>query len=334
MAGIWRGTLGAAPLLSMLSLRRRAALGGRGCVRRPVWAETRRGMSFSPIFFACLAVSALASAAYGFYFLRRPPTLPRAAVKTLSILALAAAAYTTNLHPVLIAALVFSAIGDFLLALDKPATLILGILAFLLAQLTYAAIFFALWLLGQPLEPLWARYALLALFGASVLVFLLWLWREEKTPAGKPHAYVAMLGGLGLGFLPLALIPVILAISFGTVGNMPPLVWLVAAALVLVFGALVWLRRDIGPMKFGVMPYVVAITTMGSLTLFGSWAAWPAIAGAALFMISDGVIAAELFKLTPESPARRITAPVIWWAYYAAQILLGLGIILGWRTMA
>ena len=51
----------------------------------------------------------------------------------------------------------------------------------------------------------------------------------------------------------------------------------------------------------------------------------PVMAGALLFVISDVVLAAELFTLAPDAPVRRITAPVVWWTYVAAQLLITLG---------
>ncbi|MGE3249096.1 MAG: lysoplasmalogenase family protein [Hyphomonadaceae bacterium] len=291
-------------------------------------------MSFTHFFFAAAALSLAASAAYGFYFLTKPPTLARAFVKTLAIVALAGAVYALDVHPLLVIVLALSAIGDFFLALQKGWSLIAGIVAFLFAQLVYVAIFFALWLLGQPLEPLWARHAMLAALLIGVLVFLFWLWSEKARPQGKPPAWIAMLALIPLGLLPILSLPLIAAIPMGTIGNVEWTFWAGLGGAILVLGALVFLRRDVGAMKIGVMPYVMTLTAMAALTLFGSWASWPAMLGAALFVISDALIAAEFFKLAPESPHRRWTAPAIWWTYYAAQILLITGIILGWRSMA
>ncbi len=291
-------------------------------------------MTLTPFALACFALSALAAAGYGFYFLHRPAGLVRAVVKTAAVAALATGLALGGAHPMLVVALALSALGDFALAFNGLIALALGIFAFLLAQIIYVTIFFALWMLGQALDPLWPRLAALAVLAASVLGFLLWLWREPQTPRGRPHAYVAMIAGLAFGCLPVLSLPLIAAIPMGTIGNITPAFWMSAAAALIVLGIIVWMRRDIGPMKFAIMPYAVTITAMAALSLFGSWAAWPAMLGAALFVISDGVLAGELFKLAPDAPARRITSPIVWWTYYAAQCLLALGIILGARAMA
>jgi uncharacterized membrane protein YhhN len=51
--------------------------------------------------------------------------------------------------------------------------------------------------------------------------------------------------------------------------------------------------------------------------------------GAALFVISDLVLASELFRIPEGAPIRRITAPVVWWTYAGAQALIVTGLLLG-----
>ena len=95
------------------------------------------------------------------------------------------------------------------------------------------------------------------------------------------------------------------------------------AATVLVF--LLWLWPKLGQLAFGVVPYSLAIGAMAIASFMLPWANAPVMAGAISFVVSDGVISAELFKLAPDAPARRITAPVVWWTYVAAQLLITLG---------
>lgn len=95
------------------------------------------------------------------------------------------------------------------------------------------------------------------------------------------------------------------------------------AATVLVF--LLWLWPKLGPLAFGVVPYSLAIGAMAIASFNLPWANAPVMAGAVSFVISDGVLSAELFKLAPEAKARRITGPVVWWTYVAAQLLITLG---------
>jgi uncharacterized membrane protein YhhN len=52
------------------------------------------------------------------------------------------------------------------------------------------------------------------------------------------------------------------------------------------------------------------------------------IAGAALFMASDAVPAAEKFLMASLSPRRRPARLGVWVLYYAAQLLITLGFLL------
>jgi uncharacterized membrane protein YhhN len=55
--------------------------------------------------------------------------------------------------------------------------------------------------------------------------------------------------------------------------------------------------------------------------------------GALSFLVSDFVLSAELFRLPPDAPQRRIAAPVVWWTYAAAQLLIVAGIVLSVQVM-
>ncbi len=52
------------------------------------------------------------------------------------------------------------------------------------------------------------------------------------------------------------------------------------------------------------------------------------VAGASLFMISDGILAAERFVISAVSPHRRWMQVAVWTTYYAAQLLITLGFVL------
>ncbi len=66
---------------------------------------------------------------------------------------------------------------------------------------------------------------------------------------------------------------------------------------------------------------------MGVAAMWLPWVGWPAMLGVVLFLISDFVLAAELFRLPADAPVRRITAPVVWWTYVAAQTFIIWGVI-------
>jgi uncharacterized membrane protein YhhN len=91
---------------------------------------------------------------------------------------------------------------------------------------------------------------------------------------------------------------------------------------------LIWMGPKLGWLAFGVVPYAIAITAMAAMAMWMPWLGWPAMLGAMLFVLSDFVLAAELFRLAPDDPMRRITAPVVWWSYVGAQALIVTGILL------
>jgi uncharacterized membrane protein YhhN len=99
---------------------------------------------------------------------------------------------------------------------------------------------------------------------------------------------------------------------------------IVATAL----GFLIWMAPKLGWLALGVVPYAIAITAMASMAMWLPWIGWPAMLGAVLFLVSDFVLATELFRLPADAPARRWTAPVVWWSYAAAQVLIVTGILL------
>jgi uncharacterized membrane protein YhhN len=219
-------------------------------------------MILGPVFWALVALGAAAAAAYGFYFLRRPPTWVRTGVKTLAIGAPAAGFIFAGAPFPLVLALVASALGDFFLAFDKKRLLPFGILSFLIAQLTYLVIFAAIWFFSGDNSPLWPRYIAMGLVIATSIGFLIWI--------------------------------------------APKLGW----------------------MAFGVVPYAIAITGMAAMAMWLPWHGWPAMLGALLFVVSDFVLATELFLVRENDPVRRVTAAVVWWTYVAAQALIVLGTIL------
>lgn len=134
-----------------------------------------------------------------------------------------------------------------------------------------------------------------------------------------------------LSFLIAQLLYVVMftAIWFFSGDNSPLWPRYVAMALVIVtsIGFLIWMAPKLGWMALGVVPYAAAITAMGVAAMWLPWIGWPAIIGALSFIVSDFVLAAELFRLPAGSPARRWTAPVVWWTYAAAQVLIVWGLI-------
>lgn len=79
-----------------------------------------------------------------------------------------------------------------------------------------------------------------------------------------------------------------------------------------------------GELRWPVMVYSAAILVMG-LTAVWNGAGF-IVAGAASFMISDTILAAERFLLKPDSVYRQFAGPAVWVTYYAAQVLILLGV--------
>ena len=116
-------------------------------------------------------------------------------------------------------------------------------------------------------------------------------------------AYVALFWGVAGGASP------IFAIAFG----------------VYAVCMLRWLWPHLAEMKAPVCAYIAVIYAMGVVAAGAPVALWPVIAGAALFVISDSVLAAETFVF--KDAPRRWTAPVIWTTYYASQVLIAAAFI-------
>jgi uncharacterized membrane protein YhhN len=122
---------------------------------------------------------------------------------------------------------------------------------------------------------------------------------------------------------------VIFFFSWMFAGDISPL-WPRYLALALTVAAtiafLIWMAPRLGWVALGVVPYAIAITAMCAAAMWLPWFAWPAMIGAASFLVSDFVLAVELFRLPRDAPIRRITGPVVWWTYAAAQTLIIWGV--------
>jgi uncharacterized membrane protein YhhN len=212
-------------------------------------------------FWTLCGVGVAAAVSYGLLFLNRPESLGRAALKTVFMAALTGAFVSVGAPWVLVAALAAAAIGDFVLAFDNKAILPIGILAFLICQLSYLFIFWTHRAGGGGLDPMLPRYGAMALVGATAIGFL------------------------------------------------------------------IWIGPRLGPMAGAVIPYSIAICAMGCAAFLLPWRGWPAMVGVVSFLTSDFVLSAELFFLSPDAPARRITVPVVWWTYIAAQMGIVWGIV-------
>jgi len=227
-------------------------------------SSQRGGMmstDFGALFWALAGGGVVAAIGYGLFYLHRPESMARAIAKTLFMAGLTAAFASIGAPWVLLLALAAAAIGDFVLAFDNKAILPLGILAFLICQLSYLYLFWTHRADGADLDPTLVRYAAMALVLATAIGFL------------------------------------------------------------------IWMGPKLGPMAAAVIPYSIAICAMACAAFLLPWRGWPAMVGVVSFLTSDFVLSAELFRLPPDAPARRITVPVVWWTYVAAQVLIVWGLV-------
>ena len=139
---------------------------------------------------------------------------------------------------------------------------------------------------------------------------------------------------LGLGILSFLIMQLLYALMFFGLwmlsGDNSPL-WpryaMMAVLVIVTLGFLVWIGPKLKWLALGVVPYSLAIAAMACMAMWLPWAGWPAMLGVVSFVVSDGVLSAELFKLASDAPARRITAPIVWWSYAGAQALIVWGIV-------
>ncbi|MGE0596983.1 MAG: lysoplasmalogenase family protein [Hyphomonadaceae bacterium] len=210
-----------------------------------------------------------------------------------------------------------------------------------LAALAYGLVF-----LNRP--PNLARAAVKTLFMAAMAAAFV--------SANAPHIFITALitaafgdfllawpksrAALGAGILAFLVMQALYFLIFFGLwimsGENAPL-WPRYAAMALIaittFAFLIWLAPKLGWLALGVVPYAIAIAATTIMAMWLPWAGWAAMLGMLLFFVSDGVLAAELFRLPADSPARRLTAPLVWWTYAFAQGLIAAGVVLAARAM-
>lgn len=285
-------------------------------------------IAIGPAFWALVALGLMAAVAYGGYFLRQPPNFVRAIVKTAFTGAIAAALISAHAPLPLIIAIGCSALGDFFLAFKTKWTLPLGILAFLLAQLIYVLLFGAMWFFSGDNAPLWPRYAAMAAIAICLLTFLIWFWRTDafkRAPIGSALAIISLLACGAL--LPVFVISATIYVSGDADTRAPLIAFAPLASIAIAAITLAAWRRALGALPLVAMIYAGAITMMAVAAMWLPWVGWPAMIGAVSFLVSDLMLAAELFRLPVNASARRFTSQIVWWTYVAAQTLIVAGVI-------
>lgn len=171
-----------------------------------------------------------------------------------------------------------------------------------------------------------AALALVALMGGAP--WLLWLALalcavgDYLLSRDSEATFLVGVGAFAAGHL--AYIALFLTTLGADVSHMSSGVYLVAITALFLYGAgmMILLYRKAGALRFAVMGYVPIILGMGlaalAVPMLGPLA-W-VLPAACLFMLSDSVLAAELFLLPDGHRLRRVTPFVVWSTYWLAQL--------------
>ncbi|MDX2236868.1 MAG: lysoplasmalogenase family protein [Hyphomonadaceae bacterium] len=215
----------------------------------------------------------------------------------------------------------------------------LAVLSWLVASLICAAAYGLFWLTGPPslaralIKTGAVGFLAVGLSAAGahpVLVLALGL-----SAAGDfALAFIARAAtALGIGLFLLAQLAYLVGLFFlwvfaGDLGPLWPRYGAIGAIWLFAIAWYVWLWPGLKAMAAPVALYLIAIAAMASMAMMLDWRGWPAMVGALAFLVSDAVLAAEMFRLAEGDRRRRVTPHIVWWTYYAAQLLIPLGIIL------
>jgi len=209
------------------------------------------------------------------------------------------------------------------------------------ATLVFSLVAAVIYAFTLGMQPTLARSAVKTLAVAMLAVLVLlqggpWLLVAALALSAIGDAFLsrdgekAFLGGLA-SFLAAHVAYVALFLRSGGGTGLLGEPWrgtIVLAMAVFALAMLAALWRRVGPgLRLPVSVYVVAILAMGmsALTTSSIWV----IAGAVLFMASDGLLAAEKFLVSAISPQRLWMRYAVWALYYAAQLGITLGFLLG-----
>jgi uncharacterized membrane protein YhhN len=220
--------------------------------------------------------------------------------------------------------------------LNSGAGLTPATVALTVASIVAAAVY-GFRLLQKPPSPVRTVAKTLAVGAIAVIAWLsghVWLLAIGLTLSAVGDAFLA---GDPKRWLPLGLVSFLLAhaayiVVFvhagGGIGmfRVEPIRF--AGVLAATAGAVFVFRLilpKLGGMTAPVVVYMLAIVAMVFTALALPRPRWPAMAGAAAFLASDGVLAVRLFKYEGRPD---LTADLaVWWLYYAAQVGIALAFL-------
>ncbi len=181
-----------------------------------------------------------------------------------------------------------------------------------------------------------ASVGLLALAGVYanaplllILALLLGTCGDVLLAEPRGARFLAGLGAFLLGHLAYAVLYAQIGGGFEILINQP---WRMGAVACLILASL-WvmqrLRPHLGPMLGPVMAYAGVSIVMGAaaLTLPLGSGFGLAMAGSALFILSDAILGFELFQPPASIRLRRFMATLLWSLYWAGQALMFTGVL-------
>lgn len=103
--------------------------------------------------------------------------------------------------------------------------------------------------------------------------------------------------------------------------------WGVAGLIVLAIGMVRLLGPRVGALRLPVFGYIAVILTMGAaaLSLPITGGLGPVMLGAVAFILSDLILASEVFVLPESAPQRRYSSLAVWGLYWGGQALIAFG---------
>lgn len=179
-----------------------------------------------------------------------------------------------------------------------------------------------------------ASTALLALLavpegGPALLVAALALSAAGDAFLSRDGETPFLLGLASFLLAHIAYVPLFLSVG-GGLAILAAEPWRIALSLLAVAGAVVLLRRLL-PAAGPQMRLPVAVYTAAILAMMLAAATVPSpiiLIGAAMFVVSDSLLAIGRFLMPPHAPRQRPTGAAVWVFYYLAQAAITLGFLL------
>lgn len=134
------------------------------------------------------------------------------------------------------------------------------------------------------------------------------------------RAFLAGMGAFGLGHLAYAA-------CFWGQGTGAPALSFAIPLIALALSTEAWLAPKTGTLRWPVRAYVVIITLMALAALTLPQGFGVTLAGALLFVLSDALLALDLFVLPPGARARPSIQRLLWAAYWSGQALILIGLL-------